>query len=152
MATHSSIPAKKKKKIPWIEEPGKLQSRGPKELDMIEHNITVLGLFPPFWHIVSHILSLSTGYKWQSPSTASLHKLHTRSSVQTISFILSTLMPVNMASASFLKDIQFLFKLVITPVNSRSNFCKCFIVLLVSSPQGLAEILKFLLRQNYDNE
>ena len=33
MATHSSIPAWE---IPWTEEPGGLQSMGPKESDMTE--------------------------------------------------------------------------------------------------------------------
>ena len=33
MATHSSIPARR---IPWVEEPGRLQSMGCKESDIIE--------------------------------------------------------------------------------------------------------------------
>ena len=36
MATHSSILAWK---IPWTEEPGRLQSVGLKELDMTEHTL-----------------------------------------------------------------------------------------------------------------
>ena len=43
MTTHSSILAWK---IPWTEEPGRLQSTGPKGLDMIEHlTHTLLSFF-----------------------------------------------------------------------------------------------------------
>ena len=41
MATHSSILAKK---IPWIEEPGGLQSMGSQELDTTEYTYTVYRL------------------------------------------------------------------------------------------------------------
>ena len=41
MATHSSILAKK---IPWIEEPGGLQSMGSPELDTTEYTYTVYRL------------------------------------------------------------------------------------------------------------
>ena len=42
MATHSSIPAWE---IPWIEEPGGLQSMGSQELDMIEQLSTHAWVF-----------------------------------------------------------------------------------------------------------
>ena len=59
MATHSSIPAWK---IPWTEEPGGLQSMGPKawgckELDMTE------GQTPSLLHAHNHRLLLSNENK-----------------------------------------------------------------------------------------
>ena len=43
MATHSSVLTWK---IPWTEEPGRLQSMGWKELDMIEHTCACTHTYP----------------------------------------------------------------------------------------------------------
>ena len=54
MATHSNILAWR---IPWAEEPGRLQSMGYKELDMTEeltHNVFYLNLYTKIFYKYSY--------------------------------------------------------------------------------------------------
>ena len=65
MATHSSVLAWK---IPWTEEPGRLQSMGWKELDMIEHACAYTHIHTQNYKLIQIQLLMKIKFLWLGSS------------------------------------------------------------------------------------